>query len=71
MLAMGMLPFSADAASSKEIQKQIDGLKSKKAELQKEIEELKLQNLRLAVENEYIKKLNALVTERRRKESRK
>ena len=37
----------------------------------KEIEELKLQNLRLTVENEYIKKLNALVTERKKKESKK
>lgn len=38
VLAFGVLPASASAASSKEIQKQIDGLKSKKAELQKEID---------------------------------
>ena len=38
VLAFGALPVSASAASSKEIQKQIDGLKSKKAELQKEID---------------------------------
>ena len=38
VLAFGVLPTSASAASSKEIQKQIDGLKSKKAELQKEID---------------------------------
>lgn len=38
ILLLGVLPFSASAASSKEIQKEIDGLKSKKAELQKEID---------------------------------
>ena len=38
VLAFGVLPATASAASSKEIQKQIDGLKSKKAELQKEID---------------------------------
>ena len=38
VLVLGMLPVSASAASSKEIQQQIDGLKSKKAELQKEID---------------------------------
>ena len=38
VLAFGILPAPASAASSKEIQKQIDGLKSKKAELQKEID---------------------------------
>ena len=38
VLAFGALPFSASAASSKEIQQQINGLKSKKAELQKEID---------------------------------
>ena len=38
VLAFGALPVSAFAASSKEIQKQIDGLKSKKAEIQKEID---------------------------------
>ena len=43
MLVMGMLPVSAGAASSKEIQKQIDGLKSKKAELQKEIDAIQSQ----------------------------
>ena len=37
-LAIGSLPVAVSAASSKEIQKQIDGLKSKKAELQKEID---------------------------------
>ena len=40
VLAFGALPTSASAASSKEIQKQIDGLKSKKAELQKEIDSI-------------------------------
>ena len=38
VLACGLVPSPAMAASSKEIQKQIDGLKSKKAELQKEID---------------------------------
>lgn len=38
VLVFGALPVSVSAASSKEIQKQIDGLKSKKAELQKEID---------------------------------
>ena len=38
VLAFGVLPFSASAASSKEIQQQINGLQSKKAELQKEID---------------------------------
>ena len=38
VLTLGVLPFSASAASSKEIQQQINGLKSKKAELQKEID---------------------------------
>ena len=38
VLAVGVLPVSASAASSKEIQKQLDGLKSRKAELQKEID---------------------------------
>ena len=40
VLILGNLPVSASAASSKEIQKQIDGLKSKKAELQKEIDSI-------------------------------
>ena len=38
VLLLGILPVSASAASSKEIQKEINGLKSKKAELQKEID---------------------------------
>ena len=38
VLTFGVIPVPAAAASSKEIQKQIDGLKSKKAELQKEID---------------------------------
>jgi replicative DNA helicase len=38
VLAVGCLPVGASAASSKEIQKQLDGLKSKKVELQKEID---------------------------------
>ena len=37
-LAFSVLPASASAASSKEIQQQINGLKSRKAELQKEID---------------------------------
>ena len=40
VLAFGVLPATASAASSKEIQKQIDGLKSKRAELQKEIDSI-------------------------------
>ncbi len=38
VLALGVLPSPVQAASSKEIQNQINGLKSKKAELQKEID---------------------------------
>ena len=38
VLVFGFLPVPASAASSKEIQQQINGLKSKKAELQKEID---------------------------------
>ena len=38
ILVLGVLPAPVSAASSKEIQKEIDGLKSKKAELQKEID---------------------------------
>ena len=38
VLVLGAVPFSASAASSKEIQNQINDLKSKKAELQKEID---------------------------------
>ena len=38
VLFFGALPVSVSAASSKEIQTQINGLKSKKAELQKEID---------------------------------
>ena len=38
VLAFGVLPASASAASSKEIQQQINGLKSKKAELQTQID---------------------------------
>ena len=38
ILALGGLAAPASAASSKEIQQEIDGLKSKKAELQKEID---------------------------------
>ena len=38
VLTLSVLPFSASAASSQEIQQQINGLKSKKAELQKEID---------------------------------
>ena len=38
VLLLGVLPSPVSAASSKEIQNQINGLKSKKAELQKEIE---------------------------------
>lgn len=38
ILLWGLLPVSASAASSAEIQKQLDGLKSQKAELQKEID---------------------------------
>ena len=37
VLLIGVLPASASGASSKEIQQQINGLKSKKAELQQEI----------------------------------
>ena len=38
VLTLGAVPVTASAASSKEIQQQIDGLKSKKAELQQEID---------------------------------
>ena len=38
VLSFSLLPASASAASSKEIQEQLNGLKSKKAELQKEID---------------------------------
>ena len=38
VLILGAVPFSVSAASSKEIQNQINDLKSKKAELQKEID---------------------------------
>ena len=58
LLVMGMLPVSVCAASSKEIQKQIDGLKSKKAELQKEID---------AIQYEYdanFSEMEALVAEK-------
>ena len=41
VLAVGCLPVGASAASSKEIQKQLDGLKSRKAELQKEIDAIR------------------------------
>ena len=38
VLVLGLVPFSVSAASSKEIQNQINDLKTKKAELQKEID---------------------------------
>ena len=38
VLLMGMLPVSASAASSAEIQKQINGLKAQNAEIQKQID---------------------------------
>lgn len=41
------------------------------SEMQKKIKELELQNLRLRVENEYLKKLDALVMERKNKELKK
>ena len=43
VLAFGAVPFSASAASSAEIQKQISSLKSKKAEIQKEINAIQTQ----------------------------
>ena len=47
VLILGVLPVSVSAASSKEIQKEINGLKSKKAELQKEIDAMKEKEERL------------------------
>lgn len=58
VLLLGMLPCSVSAASSKEIQQQINGLKSKKAELQKEID---------AIQREYdanFSEMEALVAEK-------
>ena len=43
VLAFGVIPAPASAASSAQIQKQINGLKSKKAELQKEIDAIQRQ----------------------------
>ena len=43
VLAFGVIPSPASAASSAEIQKQINGLKSKRAELQKEIDAIQRQ----------------------------
>jgi murein DD-endopeptidase MepM/ murein hydrolase activator NlpD len=43
VLLLGFLPVSASAASSAEIQKQINGLKAKNAELQKEIDAIQRQ----------------------------
>ena len=43
VLAFGVLPAPVSAASSAEIQKQINGLKSKKAEIQKEIDVIQRQ----------------------------
>ena len=45
--------------------------KMTQSEMQKKINELELQNLRLRVENEYLKKLDALVMERKKKELKK
>ena len=45
--------------------------KMTQSEMQKKIKELELQNLRLRVENEYLKKLDALVMERKKKELKK
>ena len=42
ILLCGVLPAPVSAASSAEIQKQIDALKSEKAKIQKEIDELKI-----------------------------
>ena len=43
MLVLGMLPVTATAASSAEIQKQINGLKEQNAEIQKEIDAVQQQ----------------------------
>ena len=43
VLAFGVIPSPASAASSAQIQKQINGLKSKRAELQKEIDAIQRQ----------------------------
>ena len=45
--------------------------KMTQSEMQNKIKELELQNLRLRVENEYLKKLDALVMERKKKELKK
>lgn len=58
------------------VEKKEDNMTNKKkkmtqSEMQKKIKELELQNLRLRVENEYLKKLDALVMERKKKELKK
>ena len=45
--------------------------KMTQTEIHKKINELELQNLRLRVENEYLKKLDALIMERKKKELKK
>ncbi len=40
-------------------------------ELENKMKELEKKNLRLTIENEYLKKLDALVTERKKKKSKK
>ena len=49
----------------------VEKKKMTQSEMQKKIKELELQNLRLRVENEYLKKLDALVMERKKKELKK
>ena len=45
--------------------------KMTQSEMQKKVKKLELQNLLLRVENEYLKKLDALVMERKKKELKK
>ena len=41
------------------------------AELLKRIQELQKQNMKLLIENEYLKKLDALISEREKREQKK
>lgn len=44
---------------------------NKESELQKQIQDLQKKNLQLLIENEFLKKLDALITEREQRESKK
>ena len=49
VMLLGLLPFYAGAASSAEIQKQINGLKSQKAEIQKQIDAAQQASLKILI----------------------